>query len=450
MEEELRQHTKQFSNAESSSDEMALQTTAGSRTKRVHDTVSIHVAYVALAAVANGADLWVECVKEHKTIIIPSNVSPSATAFKVRLWLCQPPPYVGQILRFSDTSETATYMSTGSSRGRPNLTVFGGQSEIASATASAVGYEGVGLERGNLGLIFDLWKKGFEKGLSLEWTAKSMPNRLYPLRFKLITSSQRLPSETAMLAQLVARTDDRLGLLSRDIATIIDRVYHWSTYTDAGVKDEMIAAAKIINVAIAIGSLHKITKSLANDKLQYALNLNTIEREGSLVNLCPKALTEGLPFQELLWAASTLWGGASSATQGYALVNDSVQGIIAPRGVVVLDIIRNPLQFVRNGMSNEILTMCRGSLPLLSRDPNSGFVLGPNNKYTEPERQEVDFSDYSEDARPAALAGDIIITFEPDVLGRQPFRSIFCCWYMGNLVFEVDPIIVFKNMAHRS
>lgn len=211
---------------------------------------------------------------------------------------------------------------------------------------------------------------------------------------------------------------------------------------------EMTAAMKLVNVAIAVGSLHNMTQPLADDEFQYALNLKTVERDGSLANLCPKGLTEGLSHQDLLWAASTLWGGASPATQGFVVPNESVQGIVAPHCIVILEIIRSPLQFVRDGIRGKLMTMCRGSVPLLPRDPNSGFVLGRYNKDTESEIQFLHVNDLA-DSNPGKLQGDLVVTFEPDVLGRSPFRSIFCCWFMGSLAFEIDPITVFKKILTR-
>ena len=452
VEEELLKHTQPLFHQAQPGTSSSLQADVDRPAKRIHDTISLDVAYIALAAAANGADICVEYITEDRRSIIPDHLKSSGSAFKLRLWLCQPPPHVSQILRFSDSKETATYMSSDNSHNAERdstLTVFGGQLELITSVSSALVYNSsvdFGRERPSMGS--ELWYKGFDKGQSLSWAVQPTPNRLYPLRFRLLTTKPRLPPEAAHLAQRIARTDERLTSLSRDIAGIIDETYHWSSYTSSENEAEMTAAMKLVSIAVAVGSLHKMTQPLADDEFQYALNLKVVERDGCLANFCPKAFSEGLSHQELLWAASTLWGGASLATQGHFSVNDSVQGIVAPHCVVILDIIRNPLQFARDGMRGRLMTMCRGSVPLLPRDPNSGFVLGPNTKDTEGERQEVNVNDLA-DSDTGRLRGDLVVTFEPDVLGRSPFRSIFCCWFMGNLAFEIDPIVVFKNILGR-
>lgn len=449
MEEELMKHTQTPLRGSEPGNDMSHQAKIRRHAKRTHDTISLDVAYIALAAAANGADICVECITEDSKAIVPDHLKLKGSAFKVRLWLCQPPPHVSQILRFSDSNQTATYMSSDRNHNvetDSTLTVFGGQLELVTAVSGALQYSPMSFRGENPSMGSELWSKGFNKGQSLSWVIKPMPNSLYPLRFKLHPSRPRLPAEATLLAQYISKADERLTALSRDIACIIDATYHWTSYTSPENEREMAAATELVNVAIAVGSLHKATQPLADDEFQYALNLKMVEKNGSLASLCPKGVTEGLSHQELLWAASTLWGGASPASQGCVLVNDSVQGIVAPHCVVILDIIRNPLQFVRDGMKSKLMTMCRGSVPLLPRDPNSGFVLGRNAKDTE--IQEVN-ANYSAHSCPSKLQGDLVVTFEPDVLGRSPFRSIFCCWFTGNLAFEIDPITVFKNILAR-
>lgn len=310
-----------------------------------------------------------------------------------------------QTLRFSDSKETATYMSSDKSHSVETdaiLTVFGGLLELVTAVSSALDYNSTSLRGAKTSMASRLREMGFDKGHSLSWAIKPMPNRLYPLRFKLLPAKPRVEAEIALLAQRVSKADERLTKLPRDIAGIIDETYLWTSYTSPENEMEMTAAMYLVNVAMAVGSLHKMTQPLADGEFQYALNLKMVERDGSLANLCPKGLTEGLSHQELLWAASTLWGGASPATQGYAVPKDSVQGIVAPHCIVILEIIRNPLRFVRDGVRGKVMTMCRGSVPLLPRDPNSGFVLGRNNMDTESERQEVHVNDLA-DSDPGKL-----------------------------------------------
>lgn len=228
MEEELVKHTQALFHDAESSTSISLQAEVDRHAKRTHDTISLDVAYIALAAAANGVDICVECITEDSRSIVPDRVRSSGSAFKVRLWLCQPPPHVSQILRFSDSNETATYMSSDKSHiveTNSTLTVFGGQLELVTAVSSAVEYDSMSLGEANPSMASKLWKRGFDKGQSLSWAIKPMPNRLYPLRFRLLTTKPRVEAEIALLAQRISKADERLTLLSRDIAGIIDETY---------------------------------------------------------------------------------------------------------------------------------------------------------------------------------------------------------------------------------
>ena len=448
VEEELTKNTKPPSYTATFSQDPAY---IEGRRKRIHETVSIDVAYVALSAAANGADVCVECITDTNRVSLPENIDRAEASFLVRLWLTQPPAYVSQILRYSDNTEIATYLSSHDSMesdSESTLTAFGGAIEIATAVSSAVGYDAASLDKPHHQDIFALWDIAVNRGKSFSWTVKPTPNLLYPLRFHFLIFDRRLDPHAIILSNAISKTDSRMTPLAREIAHIIDELYHCKSYDHPAFESEWRAAAQVISIGMAVGVLHSITQPLAPDDSQYALSLQSVSRNGALSNFCPNAVTEGVSHQEMIWAASTLWGGASIASQGHSSIHDGVQGIVAPHCVLLLDIIRNPFQLARKGIRAKLLTMCRGSVPLLARDPRSGFVLGPDTKYTEPERQDLEIQNTGEIQNPE-IRSDLVVTFEPDVLGPSPFRSHFCCWYMGNLAFEIDPITVFKNLLSR-
>lgn len=329
-----------------------------------------------------------------------------------------------------------------------SLTVFGGAIELATAVSSAVGYDAASLDQPHQG-IFALWNMALNTGKPFSWAVKPMPNLLCSLRFHFLVPDRRLDPHAMVLTNSISKTDSRMTQLARDIAYIIDELYHCKSYDHPAFESEWRAAAQVISIGMAVGILHSVTQPLAPDDSQYALSLESVSRHGALSNFCPNALTEGVSHQEMIWAASTLWGGASIASQGHSSIHDSVQGIVAPHCVLLLDVIRNPFQLARKGIRAKLLTMCRGSVPLLARDPRSGFVLAPDAKYTEAERQDLEIEKIGVENQNTEMRSDLVITFEPDVLGPSPFRSHFCCWYMGNLAFEVNPIIVFKNLLSR-
>ncbi|KAH6680199.1 hypothetical protein B0J14DRAFT_578063 [Halenospora varia] len=430
------------------------------RGRGIHNTLHLESAYVALSAAANGANVVVECIATAGIRFIPSNRPRNPDTFTLRLWLKQPPPDICGALRFSQSIETTTYMSNGSFTGgfaeEMEFTVFGGALEIAKWTAQKFGYAPELTENPPSETVMALWKAGLDISESYHWRVHEQPSKLYPLRFRLDISSSSETSDPQVLALIKALkiVDTRYSTIARKVANAVHGIYKFDGYQDY-ISDipkdaEVVKAMLLVLAAIAVGSLHRLTNALGETQDQYALSLSTLnEREGSLRNLIPSALTGGLSHQALLWAASTLWGGASTATQGSTTVVDSVVGIVAPQCTVILDLIRDPLVFAQKGLGTKLIALCRGSVPMLPRDPHTGFVKTPGRDISS--RQILTASEL-EDKHPEMstdrpLAGGMVITFEPML--SDPSRGIFCCWFMGNLAFEIDPIGVFLNLLKR-
>ena len=135
---------------------------------RLHDTMHINVAYVALAAAANGADVVVQVVKADSIGIFPKGRDIGQRAFVVRLWLTKPPEHTISILRYSNgdslsesdaDSRTTEVLEENMLR---NYTVFGGSYEIAIAVANEFGYEAKYMTTSREHAITMLWSEGIE------------------------------------------------------------------------------------------------------------------------------------------------------------------------------------------------------------------------------------------------------------------------------------------------
>lgn len=452
IQEEVTKHLPSFRPVATESIESQLIQSHRS-SKRTHETVSIDSAYIALAARANGADACVSCMTSTGEKTIPLGVNASDTDFVVRLWLSQPPEHISKILRYGDSSDQTTNTNYPSDASHPPPTVFGGRLELALAVAKQLSYAAQVTQHMSQNTILDLWENGFNLGSSVSWAIKPMLNRLYPLRFHFPVKEERVLPSIHALALVIEQHHKKLAPLARHIATIVDKQYQWSEYTEVVYYGELIAAADLVTIAIAVGSLHKLTHALGGNLDQYALNLSAIEEAGALSVFCAKAVTEGVSTPDIIWAACLLWGGASIASQGNERVTDSVLGVVAPHATILLDIVRNPLQFVKTGMQGKLLLICHGSMPVVSRDPGTGYIKdnhhGPNDILTLSSAPTHTVERIDPDSSLGKPRGDLIITFEPDVLGNLPFRSIFCCWYQGHLAFEVGPMTVFTNILKR-
>ena len=170
--------------------------------------------------------------------------------------------------------------------------------------------------------------------------------------------------------------------IAREIAMIVHRHYQYSDY-DSPQRDEYLAAMFLVSIAMIIGSMHGLVHAPASDQDHYALNLAAIGDYGILDKLlsCTSEKGQGVYIHDLQWAASTIWGGAMnkhqrSGNQKGLILDIGLVGIVAPHCVILLDLIRDPLRFARDGMQGKLLTMCRVSVPMLPRDPQSGLMYG--------------------------------------------------------------------------
>ena len=234
-------------------------------------------------------------------------------------------------------------------------------------------------------------------------------------------------------------------------------MYHYSEYPIS--KFGLFAKAmEFVSIAIAVGLLQASTFAPAKDINFYALQQGAICRNGALKEFLPVACTEGLSHQKLLWAAATLWDGASADSQGGIAVGDRVMGILAPHCTIVLEILRDPISFARSRMSGPMLVLLRGSMPLLPRSARSGFVLAADVAHISRvpfdcglKANAIDVSEL-----PDSLAGserlnpenELVITIEPNIESGSS-ASVFCGWFAGDLNFELDPLVTFNNLIRR-
>ena len=269
-------------------------------------------------------------------------------------------------------------------------------------------------------------------------------------------------SRVAHLAVSIRHLNKELEPIARRIAQIIDEEYHLTDYDECDDKEEIQHGIQFIIIATAIGSLHTLVDNLEGDQQRYALNLDAVSfpklhsssfipehvwvSSGEFSSFLCKAVHQGIHHHEAIWAAALLWGGASNRSQGYRTADERVLGVVAPQCTVISELLREPLLFATQGLRDKLLSIHRGSVLILPRDPKPGYVhpsKGP---------QRVRSAQIDCNVEGLGLSGrcgsELVITFEPDVLDGS-MASIFCGWLAGELVFELGPFEVLNNLLMR-
>ncbi|CZR61696.1 uncharacterized protein PAC_11593 [Phialocephala subalpina] len=429
-----------------------------SRDIKIYDTLFLDTAFIALAAAANGARVMLEVHKRTGVYRIPEPVSNDfGDALIVRLWLIQPPEYVSKVLEYIETNQR-TYMDSLSRNNSietyENVTIFGGELELSTAIAGKLGYKAHSSELDQERVVQTLWKKGFDLGISLRWHILPQLGE-QSMNLQLCYENTELPPVSKQVLFLLSSVSMRSNVdtipsmrkLSRERALIVDEVYRLKQYDDTPEDPEFQKALQLVSIAIVVGTLHNLTHAPAGDAFQYAFNIENIEHpDGPFLILLDKFIGH-INHQELIRAAASLWGGATKASQDFKIEDERVVGIVAPHSTILLTLIRDPLGFAATAAP--LLTMIRGSVPMLPRNPRNGFVIaaGPMETYGDFARREFrcNPSESWPDEEGEPLPGDIVITIEPDV-GNDSRRIVLCSYFEGQLVFELDPVLVFENL----
>ena len=350
--------------------------------QRVEHTLSMATASIALAAAANGANVSVQCITPNGIRTIPQRSSSSQ--FVLRLWLRQPPLEISKFLSYADAKKRGEDDGSGAEDGIYSTIIFGGNMEIALNISQAIGYgnrDPSGLDNARIKhRLYELWMKGVRKGNCLKWEVEEslhwLSEPLPPPRIRLMGHEEAIsiPPEVDCLLDVVHTLDERLRPLARAIAIIVRDVYRYREYSK-GLFGIFAKAIEFVSIGISVGLLQALTFAPGKDINSYALQQGAIRRNGALKEFLPVLCNEGFSHQALLWAAATLWGGASAESQGGVVVGNRVMGIVAPHCTIVLEILRDPISFARSRMSGPLLVLLRGSMPLLPRSSRSGFVL---------------------------------------------------------------------------
>jgi hypothetical protein len=449
---------------------------------RVHDTVSISSASIALAAAANDADVYVECHTEEGVFYLPKRPSSgledsSIPLFLVRLWLCQPPSSVSNMIEVSDDLDVESprfeQQQERESTTMSYPTIFGGQAELSKAVADILGFQGQYALASREEAISTLWRWAFDYGAKLH-LRRSTEHWQADLYLEPSPSATGLDDNIIPLAQLLAKSKGRREQWARKTASQekllraaaieIHRLYGIENYEKECLIPELLATSALVKFAMTVGALHHITHSDGAEMFAYAINSEWLQ-DGNLMlwDLLAKATGNGIGTMCLILAASALWTG-TTADAAYPMsqrnrvrvgpnsiyetaADRTVLGKVGPHGVVILEIIRNPVEFSFHGLSKPIIFFSRGSVPLLGLDTRDGYIITSERRILRKTHGVKLQSKMAQDSDLDAVRyPDPVITVEPDTSDDLK-STIICAWYGGDLAFEIDPLVALLNVS---
>ncbi|KAK8139257.1 hypothetical protein PG984_002637 [Apiospora sp. TS-2023a] len=430
---------------------------------RVRNTLYLTSAYIALAAQAHGAWVAVECVSSDGSRMFPNDVAATrrSSTFLLRLWLKQPPEYIRGILRHSQHSERIKGEALDDSD--EEVIVFGGTLEIAKWVAKKLEFQCTpqdGTEHKEP--LLELWNKGVQYGKTLRWVVR---RRSSTDSFGVLLALERSGVEPPLIDPAVApltkllqtRTRGRrLQTVARDIASVVHDLYqldtHFLTPSSESEEEECMKAMYYVIMAVSIEALRSTIGPEGDSTSMYALNLATLSikkgEPGNLYDLFCTALHEGIVPSELAKAAATVWGGAKVGLEADEQTSGPLLGVVTRQCAIIFDVIRDLPGQVRNFQLNRLLSIWRGAVPMLPRDPLTDYVYGgQNDRWAQPHEIGVDY--VPRQVTPSrGLKGRLLITFEP--FDRDPTRGVFCFWFGGSLLAEFAPNVILSALLAES
>ncbi|KAG6355672.1 hypothetical protein INS49_003635 [Diaporthe citri] len=448
MEEHMKEYSRGLDISTEAGEAMAVASSTEIREPwaRVYNTLHLSSAYIALAARANGADVVVQCFTQDGSKFFPSEptIHHQGTIFLVRAF--------GSFSPLSITQYDGQRTPSRGLDGR-RITIFGGTQELLAWTARALGFScNMSIIEEPVDALSQLWRMGAAFAQRLRWVVRPQPNKLFPLRLTIegYDKNATLPQQAIALAKSYGSREQKLKPLSRNIASIVHEFYAVDDYGPDLAQDEpeVLLAMQFIAISISVTTIRQLTHTTDDSLEQYALNLQTLEKgQQGLRDFLPSACSEGISLQQILWAAATLWGGASQLSQGSQRVTEDVHGVVAPNCTIIMDFIRDPRLFVGNGIEKMLLSVWRGAVPMLPRDPRTNFVRGNNRVSSNPTDIGRNFDRIDSAHAMRVMKGQMLLTFEPCT--ENPTLSVFCCWYSGCLVFEFSPACILINLLRR-
>ena len=408
------------------------------------NTFSAGVAMIALAARANGANIRVECMfaAGQKRVLPPVEESDlGRNPLVLRLWLIEPPPEIADRM---DVPHIGTISPEVSSMRPQMLTLYGGDQEISLTVATQVGFS-CSPEK-----ILSLWTKGIAKGAQARWKTLTQNTSTLVLRLSLNDPLQSPTFAELPLSDAYYQGLGRLGILHY-LDQIADSIYDdvFGNLGDGHVPfaENRSRARPLIIVSLGLGCLKSSTKHSEGLLSCYAWTFDCTKREEDSINtFYERAIRDGIALKDILWTAARVWGESDYVDHGHVKVHERVLGIACPRLTVMSTALTDIRGLALDGLDTGIFSLYEGSIPILPRDPISGYVIAGKSPASQEPRKVV-----TRGFRFSPLDGylpNIIYNIEP--YQHQGSLSVLLCgWYQGDVYLELDLINVLLNLFQR-
>ena len=251
-----------------------------------------------------------------------------------------------------------------------------------------------------------------------------------------------------MVTRYSAPKGDPRHKMVRKATCILHKVFNCSDYTF--LKDnDFHAAMQLTLIAMAVGCLKNLTKDPEGLHSEYSWIANCTGQQPNTIitRVCENlALPTGLPVRFLLLVASHIWGGGVMNDEPMK-ESSRIMGVVCSQVTIVFDILVNTQAIAQFGLSKGLFTLYQGSVPMLPRDPATGYITAGVPR---PWRARQRASEQNS-ALPPNIDGplDLLLSLEPHIDQTGALTALLCAWRCGGVVFELDAHTVFCNLLHR-
>jgi len=402
-------------------------------------TLSKGTAMIALAAMANGANISLHCVtSDQGRVAIPHcrTRNTDTMPLSVTLWLIEPPEDVLQQIQDHKTAHKRFREDPGYRM----IPIYGGDAEVSWAIAQQLNCKQEPED------CLRLWKEGVQVGKNASWEANSSNPHDIILGLSQAFTQTDIPAHVAPLAKMwySGPASDKRHQLARKAANVFDQVYGYSDYSCIQ-PDEAKRSLNLILAAFAIGCLKSLVSRTSKPLSSYAMTLEELDGPGTgartLLDFCEKLIT-GHTIFDILFTAGSVWGGLRPRI---GFPEGRLVGIACPDVVILLDVLNDPKSVAEYGLTKGLMSFYTGSIPILPRDPHYGAILAADPN------PELYFQtvNAARTPLPKTEMSELIFTLEPFPQANGALSAVVCAWESGDVIFQLNPFNLLQNMVYK-
>ncbi|PSN67497.1 hypothetical protein BS50DRAFT_621484 [Corynespora cassiicola Philippines] len=407
--------------------------------KKTFHTLSAGAAMAALAALANGASVGVECVKSDGNVKIPSNWGGEQDPVLVlKLWLVQPPLKIAIELKVLGNDEETINKTNGIEE---TLPIRGGPAEISWFISNQL----------NCNLTRDkannLWNSAMAYGKRVSWNFSAYGKAQIVQSYSI---GCELPSDLIAPAEGVdawkAFAGDSLSLPSTLTQTRLEmgKIYHlvmerseYSSTDDMMLQNQL----RFVHLAYKVGCLQSLILPISDDTPRFSWNYH-FDKHSWASGFLDNPGRREYSIVGLIFTIAHIWGGISSPPRGTFIVRNII-GLVCPETTILSSFLHRPQKMIREGFSNGIFSLHSGSIPLIPRRAGDNMILAgsPITK--------TRLGQFYKDRKANHVfesTQDFIFTSELYLDTNIGSSMVTCAWQHGDVVAEINPQHSFYNL----